>query len=125
MGYRLLADVVLLLHLVFVAFVATGAFLAWRWPRLLGWHLPMLAWGLYVGVSGTLCPLTPLENHLRRLAGQRGYAGGFVEHYLVPPIYPPGLTRATQWVLAAALVAVNVLGYAGLWRRRKPRRQPA
>jgi hypothetical protein len=118
MGYRLLADGVLLLHLAFIAFVVGGAFLAWRWPWIVLGHLPMFAWGVYIEVSGGLCPLTPLENHLRRLAGQQGYAGGFIEHYLVALVYPPGLTRDTQWVLAALLIAVNVVGYAGLWRRR-------
>jgi hypothetical protein len=118
-GYRLLADGVLLLHLAFVGFVVVGSFLAWRWPRLAFWHLPMLAWGIYIELSGGLCPLTPLENALRRLAGQRGFEGGFVEHYLVPLVYPPGLTRDTQWLLAAVLIAVNLIGYTGLWRRRR------
>ncbi len=120
MAHRLLADFVLLLHLAFIAFVVGGAFLAWRWPRIIVGHVPLLAWGVYIEVSGGVCPLTPLENRLRRLAGEHGYEGGFIEHYLVPLIYPPGLTRDTQWLLAALLVAVNVVGYLGLlWRRRR------
>ncbi len=119
MSYRLLADGVLLLHLVFIAFVVGGAFLAWRWPRFSFWHLPMLAWGVYIEASGGVCPLTPLENHFRHLAGQQGYEGGFIEHYIVPLVYPPGLTRDTQWVLAALLIAVNGVAYAGVWHRRR------
>ena len=82
-------------------------------------HLPALAWGFWVEISGQICPLTPLENHLRRLAGEAGYGGGFLAHYVVPMLYPPGLTWHIQWLLAGLLILVNVTAYARFWRRRQ------
>ena len=110
----LLADGVVVLHLLFIAFVVGGAALLWRWPRLVWLHLPAAAWGAFVELSGAICPLTPLENHLRALAGEAGHAQGFVEHYLLPLIYPQALTHEVQLVLGGAVVAINALLYA-LW----------
>ena len=90
-----------------------------RWAPLL--HLPAAAWGVYVELSGGLCPLTPLENRLRIAAGEAGYTGGFIEHYLLALIYPAGLTHEIQYVLAAIVVGVNGLAYAWVWRRRRRR----
>jgi len=117
MSYRLLADLVLVVHGLFVAFVVFGGLLAlWkRWIACL--HLPALAWGAVVVGMGWICPLTPLEVSLRQRAGQDGYSGGFIEHYLLGLIYPAGITRETQIVLAALLVAGNAIVYA-LWIRR-------
>jgi Protein of Unknown function (DUF2784) len=117
MGYRLLADAVVVLHLAFIAFVLAGGFLVLARPRLAWVHLPAVAWAAYAECTSTLCPLTPLENALRARAGQAGYEGGFIEHYLIPLIYPPGLTPGTQLVLGAIVVAVNVGVYALAWRR--------
>jgi hypothetical protein len=114
MDWKLLADAVVLAHLAFVVFVVSGGFLAWRYPRALSAHVPALLWGIWIEMSGMICPLTPLENHLRRLAGEAGYSGGFVEHYIIPVLYPLGLTRHIQWVLAAVLIALNALAYGGL-----------
>jgi hypothetical protein len=119
MGWRLLADLLVAIHLAFAVFVIFGGFLAWKWRWAVLAHLPALAWGLWVETSGEICPLTPLENHLRHLAGEAGYAGGFLEHYVVPLLYPPGLTRADQWVLAALLLAINLLAYGALLRPRR------
>ena len=119
MGWRLLADLLVATHLAFAVFVICGGFLAWKWRWAVLAHLPALAWGLWVETSGQICPLTPLENHLRHLAGEAGYAGGFLEHYVVPLLYPPGLTRADQWVLAALLLAINLLAYGALLRPRR------
>ena len=121
--YALAAEAVVLLHLLFIGFVVFGAALLPRWPRLVWLHVPALLWGVYVELSGSLCPLTPLENHLRELAGARGYGGGFIEHYLLPLLYPVGLTRELQWVLAVGVVVVN-LGLYGWWvaRPRRPDR---
>jgi hypothetical protein len=105
-----------------VAFVVAGGFVAWRFRFAWLVHLPALAWGLWIELSGRVCPLTPLENHLRQLAGQAGYSGGFVEHYVIPLLYPPGLTRHVQWVLAALLLAVNGIAYGGLMARRVRRK---
>jgi len=112
--WRVLADTVVAAHLTFVAFVVAGGFLSWRWPLAAVAHIPALAWGVWIEVSGKICPLTPLENYLRSLAGQAGYSGGFVEHYVMPVLYPPGLTRHTQGVLAAALLFTNAIAYGGL-----------
>ena len=120
--WKVLADAIVLTHLAFVVFVVVGGFLAWRWPRAALAHLPALAWGLWIELSGAICPLTPLENHLRSLAGEAGYPGGFVEHYLLPVLYPAALTRDTQWVLAALLLVLNIAAYGGvLMRERTPR----
>jgi hypothetical protein len=124
MGWRILADLLVVLHLAFAAFVVFGGFLAWKWRWAILAHVPALAWGFWVETSGQICPLTPLENHLRHLAGQAGYQGGFLEHYLVPILYPPGLTQPDQWVLAVLLFVINIVAYGALlWPRRQLRRR--
>lgn len=122
MGWRILADLLVVLHLAFAAFVVFGGFLAWKWRWVLFAHLPALAWGFWVETSGQICPLTPLENHLRHLAGEAGYPGGFLEHYLVPILYPPGLTQPDQWTLAAILLALNLAAYGVLVKKLRDRR---
>jgi hypothetical protein len=119
-----LADGLVVSHLLLIAFVVAGAALLWRWPRLVWLHLPAVLWGAYAEFSGAICPLTPLENRLRALAGEAGYAQGFVEHYLLPLIYPQALTHEIQLVLGIAVVAVNALLYA-LWLRPRRRRERA
>jgi hypothetical protein len=122
MSYRLLADLVLILHAAFVAFVMLGALLVLRWPRVAWVHVPVALWGAGIEFLGGICPLTPLENHWRRLAGQLGYPGGFVEHYVVAVLYPDGLTRRVQVVLGVLVLAINVSIYAWvLWRLRSRR----
>jgi hypothetical protein len=119
MSYRLLADLVLLGHAAFVAFVVLGGFAVLRWPRLAWIHVPVVLWGAGIEFAGGVCPLTPLENHWRRLAGEGGYAGGFVDHYVTAFLYPDGLTRDQQLVLGFAVLAFNAAVYARLlWRRR-------
>jgi hypothetical protein len=111
MIWSLLADALVIVHFAFTTFVVFGGFLTWRW-RWIAWiHLPALAWGCWVELSHSICPLTPLENHLRQLGGQAGYSGGFLAHYLGRILYPPGLTAQVQWVLAGLLVLINVLAY--------------
>ena len=116
MSDRLAADAVVALHLAFVAFACLGGLFAWRRLRYAWVHLPALAWAAWIELTGTICPLTPLENELRRKAGEAGYAGGFVEHYLIPLIYPAGLTASTQFWLGLAVIGVNVFVYAMAWR---------
>jgi hypothetical protein len=115
---RLSADAVVLVHAAFIAFVVLGGLLALRDVRWAWLHLPAAAWGAYAELTATVCPLTPLENALRARAGGAGYEGGFVEHYLIPLIYPAGLTPAHQSWIGAFVVVVNVAAYAFvLWRR--------
>lgn len=120
---RLLADLIVVLHLAFVLFVAAGALLVLRWPRLTWIHLPAAAWGALIEFAGWICPLTPLENWLRLRGGAAGYRGGFVEHYIIPVLYPGNLTRVMQLALGAAVVAINVAAYGWLIRRVRARRQ--
>jgi len=118
----ILADALVIMHLLFVAFVMAGGFLLVRWPRLAWLHLPAAAWGATIEFTGWICPLTPLENHLRTLGGGSAYSGGFVERYLLPILYPENLTLPIQQVLGGLVVGVNLVAYAlafrALWRRR-------
>jgi hypothetical protein len=122
MSVALLADAVLLLHGLFIAWVLAGG-LAVVWRPVLAWlHLPAVAWGVYVSWSGSYCPLTPLEQSLRRAAGQAGYEGGFVEHYLGRLIYPEGLTPGLQFAFGALVLAINLAAYAWVVHRVISRR---
>jgi len=122
MFYRALADLVVVFHVSFVLFVVLGGLLALRWPRAAWIHLPAAAWGAWVEFSQTICPLTPLENHLRHLGGQAGYSGGFIEHYLIPILYPAGLNRSVQVALGIFVLMLNVTVYTAVWRRRAKNR---
>lgn len=117
MLYRLAADAVLILHLAFILSVVLGGALVLRWPRLALIHLPTAVWGATVEFLHLTCPLTPLENHFRHLAGLQGYSGGFIENYLLPVIYPSGLTPSIQIVLGSVVVAVNLAVYLVLLHR--------
>ena len=114
---RGVAACVLVLHLAFILFAVFGAWLALRWRWVLWVQLPACAWAVWIMASGRICPLTPLENRLRVLAGQQGYEGGFIEHYLMAVIYPEGLTREVQVVLGALVLLSNVLAWRCLMRR--------
>lgn len=120
MLYRILADSVFLIHLAFIIFVMVGGALLPRWPKLVWLHLPAAIWGVAIELTGNICPLTPWENRFRQLAGDAGYAGGFVEHYLLPIVYPSGLTPTVQYALAGLVLAVNAYFYRHWWMRRKP-----
>ena len=125
MPYGLLADAVLLTHAAFVAFVVLGGLLALRWPKFAWVHLPVVAWGAGIEFTGAICPLTPLENHLRTLAHQQGYPGGFIEHYVFGLLYPEGLTRNLQFGLGLLVIVVNVIVYAWIWRRHRSATRPS
>jgi hypothetical protein len=119
--YRILASLLLTIHLAFVLFVVLGGLLVLKWPRVAWAHLPAATWGVLTEYSGWICPLTPLENWLRARGGESGYAGGFVEHYLLRTLYPEGLTRRDQLVLGTLVLAINVAAYAAVVaRKRRP-----
>ena len=124
MLYSLAATTLLALHATFIAFAVFGGLLV-RWRG--GWvwlHLPAAAWAAAVVMAGWICPLTPWEQALRRAAGQEGYTGGFVEHYLLAAIYPDGLTRGMQISLGAGVVLINLLIYAWVWHHMQARQSP-
>jgi hypothetical protein len=116
---RTLADAVALLHLAFIVFVVLGGFLVLRWPRLAWLHLPCALWGALIEFFSWPCPLTPLEQWLRAQGGERSYTEGFIDHYVWPLVYPPGLTPAMQTALGLAVVAINMAVYASLRRRKR------
>ena len=116
-----LADLVVAVHFAFVVFVVAGGFLALAWPRLAWVHVPVFLWGAAISFGGWVCPLTPLENRLRHAAGQQGYEGGFIDHYLLPALYPEGLTRGQQVVMGALVLGINGTAYALLLRRSRTR----
>lgn len=116
---RLAADAVMLLHFGFILAVLFGGLLVLRYPRAVWLHLPILLWGVGIELLGGLCPLTTVENRLRRLAGEEGYPESFVEHYVAPIIYPAGLTRDLQYVLAGLVLLVNGLVYGWIIYRRR------
>ncbi|MDJ0806533.1 MAG: DUF2784 domain-containing protein [Gammaproteobacteria bacterium] len=109
---KLIADLLVILHLLFILFVLLGGLLVLQWRKMALLHLPCVAWGALVEFSGWICPLTPLENHFRSAAGEQGYQGGFIDHYLMPVIYPAGLDRDTQFVLGLIVIGINLIIYA-------------
>ncbi len=123
MHWRLLADATVAFHFAFIVFVVMGGLLVLRWPRLAWVHAPAVAWVVYLELTGAICPLTPLENAFRARAGEAGYAGGFIDHYLMPVIYPAGLTPHIQALLGMGVLAVNLAVYALAVRRHRTRVQ--
>ena len=117
MWYRIGADLVVVAHLLFIGFVVGGVFLSWRWPMILCAHIPAVLYGALVEFAGFTCPLTLLENNLRQRAGEAGYREGFIAHYLIKVIYPPGLTHGMQIGLGVLLLLVAIIGYWGLLHR--------
>lgn len=125
MFFRALADLVLVFHLGFVLFVILGGLLALRWPAVARVHVPVALYGAAIELIGFICPLTPLENWLRRRGGEAGYQGGFIDHYVTATIYPDGLTRHTQVLLGLLVLALNVTVYTIWWRRHTRAHRPA
>jgi len=118
--YSLLAALVVIAHLTFILFVVGAGLPAFRWKRAVWLHLPAAGWGVLIELAGWVCPLTPLENRLRLKAGELGYEGSFVEHHILPLVYPEELTRNGQLVLGGLVLVVNALVYAALLGRRRP-----
>ena len=123
--YRLLADFVVVLHMLFIVFAVSGGLIVLKWPKIAYVHIPAVLWGAYIEFSGAICPLTPLEIGWRIAAGQKAYQGDFIERYVLPIIYPHNLTREIQLVLGAILLFINGVAYGWLllkkWRRHRDR----
>lgn len=120
---RLAADSVVVIHFAFILFVIAGGLLVFRWRWVMLLHLPAVAWGALIEFSGGICPLTPLEQSLRTAAGQAGYQGGFIDHYLMPVIYPPELSRTLQIGMGVFVVLLNATIYFLLLRRLNSRKK--
>jgi len=119
MGYRLLADGLVVVHVAFVAFVVLGGLLVLKWTRVAFGHLPAVVWGVVIELAGWVCPLTPLENQAREAGGGVAYQGDFIEHYLLPVLYPADLTRQVQCVLGFGALLLNVAVYALVIARKR------
>jgi hypothetical protein len=125
MLYSIAADALVILHLAFIVFVMLGGLLLLKWPRLIYLHLPAVIWGTLVELQGWLCPLTPLEQQFRMLAGESGYSGGFIQHYLLPLIYPAALTRELQTLFALCVITSNLVIYPVIYvKYRRGRQRP-
>lgn len=124
MFYTLTADAIVLLHLAFVIFVVAGGLLVFRWRRVALLHLPAVVWAVLLEFRGWMCPLTPLELKLRASGGQAGYGGGFIEHYILPVLYPAELDNMTQAAIGSLVIAINIAVYGCLLRRLRNRNCP-
>ncbi|OHC63251.1 MAG: hypothetical protein A2040_07575 [Rhodocyclales bacterium GWA2_65_19] len=117
---RFAADLIVILHFAFIVFVGLGALLSLRWPRAAWLQVPAAAWGAAIEFRQGVCPLTPLEQRLRLAAGDAGYSGGFIEHYLLPIIYPSWLDEYSRIALGTLVIVINLAAYGwALWRRRR------
>lgn len=120
---RVAADFLVVLHFTFIAFVVFGGFLVLKWGRVSIFHIPCVLWGALIEFQGWICPLTPLENHFREMAGRTGYSGGFIDHYMMPLIYPEGLTRGVQIFLGVVVLVVNLCVYSLVLVKRVNRKK--
>ncbi len=118
MLHAAVANLLVIVHFLFVLFVILGGLLLFRWPGIAFVHLPAAAWGVMIEFNNWICPLTPVEQSMRRAAGEEGYTGGFIDHYIYPLIYPEGLTPEIQWVLGAIVLLMNAVIYGSWWLRR-------
>ncbi|MFQ5642756.1 MAG: DUF2784 domain-containing protein [Thiogranum sp.] len=119
MYYQLAADAVVLVHFGFILYVMLGGLLVYKWTQSIWLHLPAVMWGAVMMLAGWICPLTPLENRLRAAGGGEQYSSGFIEHYILPVIYPAGMSRELQVTIGIALLVVNALLYLGLIIKHK------
>lgn len=117
MAFRILADATVAVHVAFVLFVVLGGLIVVRWQRVAWVHLPAAAWAAWVEFAGWICPLTPLENWLREQGGGTAYTSGFIEHYLLPILYPESLSRELQWTLGCSVLLINAVVYTVAFRR--------
>jgi hypothetical protein len=119
MAYNILADLVVIIHLSFILFVLFGALAVLKWPKIALVHIPFLVWGIATEFFNIICPLTPLENLFRKLSGDVAYNQGFIEHYIVPLIYPEELTRESQFLMGGFCLLLNIVIYGVILYRFK------
>ncbi len=119
MVYRALADLALVVHLGFVLFALFGCLLAFRWKRVVWFHVPALTWGATVEFTGWTCPLIPLENFLREAGGGTAYTGDFIANYVTPILYSTTLTRDDQLLYGFTLLVINASLYSVLFYRSR------
>jgi hypothetical protein len=119
MIYAMLADAVVVVHAAFVLFAVFGGFLVLRWRRLAWLHIPAVLWAALVEIAGWFCPLTPLENLLRHRAGKSTYQSDFIDHYIMPALYPDALAHESQMILGLSVLFINLSIYAWIWHRSK------
>ena len=124
MGPQLAADLILILHLLFIFFVIFGGFLLLHRTGWVWLHMPTALWGVWIEWSGKTCPLTPMENHFRQLAYGQSYHEGFIEHYIVPLIYPEQLTVQWQWLFGALVLIINLFIYLYAFKKQRERQKP-
>jgi len=122
---RVAADFIVIIHFGFIVFIVLGGLLVFRWPKLMWLHLPAVAWGVVIEFAGFICPLTPLENRLRIVAGESGYSSGFIDQYLIPVVYPDGLNRPTQIALGVLVISINLVIYGVVVAKRKRNKENA
>lgn len=123
MVFRFLADAVVIFHLAFVAFALFGGLLVMKWKRAAWIHAPSAAWAVIIEFTGMICPLTPLENYFRNKGGLSGYDTGFVEHYIMPILYPESLDSSVQMVLGALVILINAVIYAYVFLKKTHQQQ--
>lgn len=111
MIYRIVADFLVILHLVFICFVIAGGLMVIKWRWIIFLHIPAAIWGILIEFYGWICPLTPWEQQLRYAGGQAGYSGGFIDHYIIPVIYPTDFTSELQVTLGIFVFLVNIIIY--------------
>ena len=122
MIYRVAADFVLVTHFAFIVLVVAGGIIVFRYSWFVWIHIPAACWGAFVELTGRICPLTTIENFLRVRAGQEGYVDSFIQHYILPVIYPAGLTRNIQLILAGLVITVNVIIYTAVFLCKRTRK---
>lgn len=119
---KISADLLVLLHFAFIVFVVLGGFLVLKWGKVALLHIPCAFWGAFIEFSGWICPLTPLEHSLREAAGETAYSGGFIDYYIMPIVYPTGLTREIQIVLGVIVLIINLCVYGLVIYKRSNRK---
>lgn len=120
---RVTADLLVVVHFAFIAFVVLGGLLVLKWGRVSILHIPCVLWGVLIELGGWVCPLTPLENYFQEAAGDVGYNGGFIDQYVMPLVYPEGLTRGMQISLGVMILALNLCVYGLVLMRRANRKE--